>query len=179
LLLTLDQRRLLEVITCTGYLTERQAGVLLGERSEDHPARVLNQLRHLGKIRLANDRLADDGLAVLPRLADKRVDSDMLAAADVMLDISNGAPAAIASDRPPYKLCFLAERGDRLASYGVVMAVPGEEPRVNFLLDADKTERTVVFITRDAEQTERFTTALPHYFAVRDGGRFRYFKGKN
>jgi hypothetical protein len=173
LLLTLDQRRLLEVITCAGYLTERQAGVLLGERAEGHPARVLRQLRHLGKVRLAGD-----GIAVLPRLADKSVDSDMLAAVDVMLDISSGAPAAIASDRPPYKLCFLAERGDRLSSYGVVAAAPGEEPRVNFLLDADKTERTVVFIPRDAAQTERLKTALPHYFAVRDGGRFRYFKGK-
>ncbi|MDR1065716.1 MAG: DUF5697 family protein, partial [Oscillospiraceae bacterium] len=164
--------------TCTGYLAERQAGVLLGERAEGHPARVLNQLRHLGKVRLAGDRLDGDGIAVLPRLADKSVDSDMLAAVDVMLDISNGAPAAIASDRPPYKLCFLAERGDRLSSYGVVAAAPCEELRVNFLLDSDKTERTVIFITRDAAQTERFTTALPHYFAVRDGGRFRYFRGK-
>jgi hypothetical protein len=152
----------------------KQAGVLLGDCAVDYPMRVLNQLRHLGKIRLGGD-----GIAVLPRLAVKGVDDDMLDALDVMLDISNGAPAAIASGVPPFKLCFLAERGDRLASYGVVTAAPGDERRVCFLLDADKTERTVIFITRDAARTERLTTALPHYFAVRDGGRLRYFKGKS
>jgi hypothetical protein len=183
MIMTLGQNRLLDIIRRTGYLTTIHAYRLLDKpaptgqsASSDYPARVLKQLQHMQKI-----RLNANGAACLPHLADMPVDYDMLSTIDVMLDLSGNDPIAVSSKKPPFKLCFLSQRGDRLGSYGVVIAQPGDERRVCCSLGGCVSDifdsRTVVFVLRNPRQRDMFKTPLPHYFAVFDAGKYRYFRG--
>jgi hypothetical protein len=193
MLMTRDQQKLFDVIRHTGYLTAIHARRLLDksvpvgstgpvERAvhSGYPLRVLGQLQYLQKIRLNRG-----DVACLPHLVDSPVDHDMLSAIDVMLDLSGNAPVAVSSRKPPFKLCFLSQCGDRLGSYGIVAAPSGDERRVCLMLDEyakdgagnDLDSRTVVFVLRDPGLREAFNTSLPHYFAVFDAGKYRYFKG--
>jgi hypothetical protein len=130
-------------------------------------------------------RLNRDGVACLSHLVDSPVDCDLLSAIDVMLDLSGNTPIVVSSKKPPFKLCFLSQRGDRLGSYGVITASPGDERRVCLMLDEYARDsagngldsRTAIFILRNPDRRNMFTTSLPHCFAVFDAGKYRYFKG--
>jgi hypothetical protein len=187
MIVTRNQQKLLDIIRCTGYLATIHAYRLLdkpdaGERetggfaSSDYPVRVLWQLQNLQKI-----RLNADGVACMPHLVDSPVDHDMLNAIDIMLDLSANAPLSVSSKKPPFKLCFLSQRGDKLGSYGVVTAQAGDERRVcraiNETGDNGLESRTVIFILSDPEQRDLYSTSLPHYFAISSYGKYRYFKG--
>jgi hypothetical protein len=175
---TPDQDRVYRVLEQTGWMTVLQARRVLRVSSstvpEEYARRVLKQLRYLQKARPVTD-----DIFVLPRLAGKPVDTDMLAAADVMLDLTGDSLLALSSKKPPFKLCFLSGHGDTVTSYGIVSVREGEERQVNFLLEGMPDEkRTVIFLIHYPEQQALFRTILPHYFAVFDGGKRRYFKDR-
>ncbi|MDR0861799.1 MAG: DUF5697 family protein [Oscillospiraceae bacterium] len=176
-IVTTEQERLFAVIDKTGYLTTAQAERILPCTYPDkHSAfteRVLRQLQFQQKIRFMTDSVVK-----LPHLLEREPDFEMLAAIDIMLDIADGAPLELSAKKPPFKLCFLVERGDKVGSYGVVLAPPGDETQINFQLHGAE-HLTVIFVLTEPEQRERYKTALSHYFAVRDGGKYRYFKGEN
>jgi hypothetical protein len=175
-LTTPEQDLLYGVLEKTGCLTAEQALRILrasydASRS-DRALSVFNQLRHMQKIYLKSDNMA-----ILPHLAKKPVDADMLVAADIMLDLSDGKPLDISAKKPPFKLCFLAEHGDKIGSYGVVAAPPGGEYAANRALEDADVKRTVIFLLSEPHQQQLFKTTQNHYFALFDGGKYRYFKG--
>jgi hypothetical protein len=175
-LITPEQDLVYGVLEKTGCLTAEQALRILRASYDasnlDRALGVFNQLRHMQRL-----YLKPDNMAILPHLAQKPADADMLAAADVMLDLSNGKPLEISAKKPPFKLCFLAEHGEKIGSYGVVIVQPGEEDAANRALEETDTRRTVIFLLSESAQRPLLKTAQQHYFAIPDGDKYRYFKG--
>ena len=119
----------------------------------------------------------------------------MLAAVDVMLDLAGDSLLDLSARTPPFKLCFLAGRGETLSSYGIIPVREGQEPRICSLLEKLRADQRTIIFLLDSMRQATFKTTLPHYFAVRehgrssdestrmkstafDGGRYRYFKGE-
>ena len=175
-LITKDQAYIIMVIEATGFLRVSQVSRLLektgGVKSSAYIPGVIRQLRYMQKVYL----LPED-LISLPYLSGRPADEDMLAAVDIMLDLTKSKVLAVSTGKPPYKLCFLTDAGADIDSFGVIAAPPGEERKVNFLLEGDSLcQRTVVFLLRDLEQKALFKTSMPHYFAIFDEGTLRYYK---
>jgi hypothetical protein len=175
-LTTPEQERLYTIIDKTGCMTTAQAERILPQKNPDAPesfsARVLRQLQYQQKVRFVSE-----SVLTLPHLVERAPDRDMLAAVDIMLDITNGAPMDMSVKTPPFKLCFLAEQNGQIGSYGIIIAVPGNERRLNFQLEGTE-RRTVIFLLTSPKQSEKIQTTLPHYFAVADCGKYRYFKSE-
>jgi hypothetical protein len=102
----------------------------------------------------------------------------MLAATDVMLDVSDAKPLALAPGTPPCKLRFLAETERGIAGYAVIAAPPGRESEVNFALGETQNEkRAFILLIGNVAQREKFNIPAPHFFAMRENGKTRYFEG--
>jgi hypothetical protein len=175
-IITPEQDALLRVLDETRYLTAAQALRILQLVSETATpslaAHVLNQLRYMQKVFWKSETVV-----TLPHLSDKPIDADMLSAVDVMLDLSDGRLLTISSKKPPFKLCFLTERGGKLGSYGVVAAPPGGERAISQTLADMEAERTVIFLLSDTARQPLFKITQQHYFAIPDNGKYRYFRG--
>lgn len=172
-LTTRDQERVLSVLEKTGCLRIDQAARLLNDIGGKYAERVLRQLRYMQKIYRKTDTAV-----TLPHRAERPLDTDMLAAVDIMLDIAGGNLLAVSSGKPPFKLCFLTETGEGVGSYAVLIVPKGAEAQINFHMDeAVSQPRTLILMLEDIAQRERLTIPLPHFFAVFDGG-YRYFEGE-
>jgi len=140
---------------------------------EEYARRILKQLRYLQRARPVTE-----DIYMLPRLDNKPLDNDMLTVVDVMLDLTGDSLLGVSSKKPPFKLTFLSGHGDTVTSYGIISAREGEEHQVNFLLEGMPAEkRIVIFVLKCPELQALFRTTLPHYFALFEGGKRRYFKG--
>ena len=113
---------------------------------------------------------------MLFRSVKRDVARDILAAVDVMLDISDGTPLDIGGESAPFALRFLTDDGERVGSYGIIIVPPNGEARVNFQIEEVSTNAyTIIFLLADHTQRELIKTFQPHYFAVRDGDKYRYY----
>ncbi len=133
---------------------------------------MLRRLRYLGLL-----ARPDAGLVCLPELRGEAPDLDMLLALDILLAL---APAKLlqVSDRPPYKLRFLLQRTDGHIDPFAVMPVPlGHEGRVSQLLQAEPKGYVFLLYLERMEQHREITLARSHFFVLRQGDRFRFYKG--
>lgn len=165
----------------TGWLYGRQAYRFLRPGDERKtPELVAASLRQLCYIGKAADH--GKGLYSRPDLRGKEPDVWMLAAVDVMQDLAGGGLLDLAADRPPYKLCFLAQRDGEVASMAVLPVPPGGEAHTDFLLERppEGVDRTVILLLAYGGQRDLLHPKYPCYFAVPESGgpaRYRYYKG--
>ena len=86
----------------------------------------------------------------------------------------------LTSRRPPYKLCFLLERGresGKIDAFAVLPVEPGREQLVSILLAQQSQDVTVLLSLSDLEQHRLLHINQRHYFVIRKEGRLRFFKG--
>ena len=91
-----------------------------------------------------------------------------------------GPPLPLTSRRPPYKLCFLLERGresGKIDAFAVLPVEPGREQLVSILLAQQSQDVTVLLSLSDLEQHRLLHINQRHYFVIRKEGRLRFFKG--
>ena len=174
-LISQDQMNILRVLEKTRLLTVAQALRIVkaaNERAtEPYSLRALRQLRYMQKIRFESE-----DIIALPDIVQRDAATDMLAAVDVMLDISDGAPLDVGGESVPFALRFLTDDGERVGSYGIIIVPENGEARVNFQLEEVKTNaHTIIFLLADHIQRTLIKTTQPHYFAVRDGDKHRYY----
>jgi len=171
---TPDQKYLLSVLDATKTMRRDQAARLLaklrGEHDEAYAARCLWQLRHIRKIAWKTG-----GVFSTPMLSNEPTDGDMLSAIDVMLDLTDRRVLSASQGPAPYKLRFLSERGNGLGQFAVVVFNAGAERSVAAALPTAPDGHAVIFLLPDLSHKARVKTSLPHYFAIRDGSRLRYF----
>jgi len=175
--ITPDQEYILDILRKTRVMRTDQAAKLLSVidagKSEQYTARLLNQLQHMQKIAWKTD-----SLFTTPLLYKAPVDDEMLSAVDIMADLTDYRVASLSSYSKPYKLCFYTEQGDSIGSYAVIFVSPGDEMKITAALhDADKDDRTIIFLSSEPIQREIIKTSLPHFFAIRDNGKYRYYEG--
>jgi hypothetical protein len=174
--LTVYQRYISDILEETGALRAGQVRRLLQKLDEKtdpaYAGRLIVQLRTINRAFLKTEDVITP-----PRLRDKDVDTEMLLAVNVMLDLLEGAPLAVSAGKPPFKLRFVIERGDEVMPFGVAAAEPGGETELCYRLGGADNGTTVVFLLTDLRQSEKIHTGLPHFFAVHDGEKLRYFKG--
>lgn len=176
--LTENQAYLLSVLEETQCLSRRQAFALLRLREPwktlEQTDTALRQLRHINQ----TVYLADDVVALAACLG-QPPDSAMLEAVDVMLDLAGTEILSFSVHKPPFKLCFLTSLpGGGAGSFALLPVESGREAeRLQAVQGAAHDQFTVVFLLEDWSQHEKLQAAFPHYFALRDGGKRRYFKG--
>jgi len=172
---TPEQDYILAILKATGIMRKTQAVKLLdklgGCKGESHWERCFRQLGHIRKIAWVSD-----GLFTLPLLRRAPVDGDMLRAIDIMADLTDARVRAVTASTPPYKLCFLAEQRKGFGSYSIAIARPGAEALLTAAMQNHAQDgRTVVFLLSSPSQAGLVKTPLPHFFAVPEGGGYRYY----
>ena len=176
--LTHDQRYIADILEETRALRTEQVYKLLWLLDEGkdgvYAQRVLKQLHTVNYIYWVSDNTV-----TLPHLRNMEIDADMLSAVDVMLNLLESPPVALSSGKQPFKLSFLMERDGDVLTFGVAVAVPGEEEKLSFSLSNLGGDFIVIFLLSDLRQSELLKTSLEHYFAIPDDDRLRYFKGSN
>ena len=170
---TPDQEYIMLVLQAAKVMRKTQACKLLSKldsrKTDQYTGRCLDQLRYMQRVYLTGDML------MLPRLYNAPADEDMLAAIDIMLDLTDIRIHAISASTPPYKLCFLAEQKNGMGSYAVFAASPGSEALISAKLqNSGQNVHTVIFLISEISQAESIKTAMPHFFALPDGGNYRY-----
>ena len=160
-LISQDQMNILRILEKTRLLTVAQALRIVraaNERAtEPYSLRLLQQLRYMQKIRFESE-----DIIALPDIVKRDVARDILAAVDVMLDISDGAPLDIGGESTPFALRFLTDDGERVGSYGIIVVPPNGEARVNFQIEEVSTNAyTIIFLLADHMQRELIKTSQP------------------
>lgn len=173
---TPDQKYVLSVLDATKVMRKSQATKLLvklgGGRTEDYARHCLWQLKHIRKIAWKTDEVF-----VTPMMFNEPMDEDMLPAADIMLDLTDQRVISVSAGLAPYKLRFLSERDYGPNGFAIVVLNVGTEREINASLTTAPGDYTIIFLLSYLSQKDRVKTSLPHYFALRDGGRCRYFRG--
>ena len=161
MLLTNDQRFLLDILREVRYMRLDQILPLMRLRdpakAKSHCEAILRYLRYAGEL--------------VP---------EMLCALDILLSLAVGPPLQLTSRRPPYKLCFLLERGresGKIDAFAVLPVEPGREQLVSILLAQQSQDVTVLLSLSDLEQHRLLHINQRHYFVIRKEGRLRFFKG--
>lgn len=172
-----EQEYILSILHKTKFMRKVHAIKLLSmtdiKRNVDYTVRCLEQLRHIRKIKWVTS-----DVFTLPILYMEPVDEEMLSAVDIMLDMTDSKILALSASKPPYKLCFVNGSEDNFGSYAVIVVPHGSEAMITAsLYGAESDTRTVIFLLSGSSQKERIKTALPHFFAIHDSGKYRYFKG--
>ena len=110
MLLTNDQRFLLDILREVRYMRLDQILPLMRLRdpakAKSHCEAILRYLRYAGELVPVGD-----DLVCLAEFRGQEADPEMLCALDILLSLAVGPPLQLTSRRPPYKLCFLLERG--------------------------------------------------------------------
>ena len=165
MLLSVQQKYILEILRRTGCIRRRQLFPLVREKfrpmgveiSEHRLEVMLRQLRHcVGEVRMEEE---------LVRLSHARPDPRRLEAVDVMLELSGGAPVDFSAVgvEPPFLLRFSVGQSDAEHPFGLY-------------LKAQKGKR-VVWLSDDGVPPAGLILPPKHFFAARTGGVSHRFYG--
>lgn len=172
---TQDQKYVISILDATKMMRKGQAVRLLSklgaEYTDDYALRCLLQLKYIRKIAWKTD-----DLFAVPMMFNEPIDEDMLSAVDVMLDLTEKRILSIAAGPEPYKLRFLSASDKGSKGFAVIALNAGIESRMKSLLAEAPEGYTIIFLLSNILQKDRVETSLPHYFAIRDGGKYRYFR---
>ena len=179
MLLTNDQRFLLDILREVRYMRLDQILPLMRLRdpakAKSHCEAILRYLRYAGELVPVGD-----DLVCLAEFRGQEAAPEMLCALDIVLSLAVGPPLQLTSRRPPYKLCFLLERGresGKIDAFAVLPVEPGREQLVSILLAQQSQDVTVLLSLSDLEQHRLLHINQRHYFVIRKEGRLRFFKG--
>ena len=146
MLLTNDQRFLLDILREVRYMRLDQILPLMRLRdpakAKSHCEAILRYLRYAGELVPVGD-----DLVCLAEFRGQEADPEMLCALDILLSLAVGPPLQLTSRRPPYKLCFLLERGresGKIDAFAVLPVEPGREQLVSILLAQQSQDVTVL-----------------------------------
>lgn len=135
MLLTNDQRFLLDILREVRCMRLDQILPLMRLRdpskAKSHCEAILRYLRYAGELVPVGDNLV-----CLAEFRGQEADPEMLCALDILLSLAVGPPLQLTSRRPPYKLCFLLERGresGKIDAFAVLPVEPGREQLVSIL----------------------------------------------
>lgn len=171
-----DQRYFMSILRETGFIRLDQALPLLRiNEPQKEPGQAGGMLRQLQYFGLLTKTGGD--MVCLPELRDRTPDRERLLALDVLLALK---PARLlqVSVQPPYPLCFLLQRADgRIDHFAVMPAPMGHEGRVCQLLQAEPGEYVFLILLEDLEQHRQVRLGRSHFFVLRQGGSFRFYKG--
>ena len=172
---TPDQKYILSILDATKVMRKDHAFRLLeklsAEYTEGYELRCLMQLKYMRKIAWKTD----DVFAV-PMMFNEPIDEDMLSAVDIMLDLTGKRVMSVSAGPEPYKLRFLSARDKGSNGFAVIVFNASLEREISASLHRIPDGHTIIFLLSNLSQKDRVKTALPHYFAIRDGGRYRYFR---
>ncbi len=104
----------------------------------------------------------------------QEADPEMLCALDILLSLAVGPPLQLTSRRPPYKLCFLLERGresgkiDRIRG-SCRWSRDGNSLSASFWRSKSQ-DVTVLLSLSDLEQHRLLHINQRHYFVIRKEG---------
>ena len=172
---TPDQKYILSVLDATKIMRKSQVVKLLSKLgagyTEDYALRCLLQLKYIRKVAWKTD----DVLAV-PMMFNEPIDEDMLSAIDVMLDLTDKQILSVAAGPEPYKLRFLSAGDEGAKGFAVIAFNTGTASKIKTSIPDAPDGHTIIFLLSHMHQSDRVKTTLPHYYAVRDGGKYRYFR---
>lgn len=165
MLLTNDQRFLLDILREVRYMRLDQILPLMRLRdpakAKSHCEAILRYLRYAGELVPVGD-----DLVCLAEFRGQEADPEMLCALDILLSLAVGPPLQLTSRRPPYKLCFLLERGresGKIDAFAVLPVEPGREQLVSILLAQQSQDVTVLLSLSDLEQHRLLHINQRHY----------------
>jgi hypothetical protein len=177
---TPEQEYILSILNVTRIMRRDQAFHLLAKLNkwntevytQTYTLRCLWQLKHIRRLAWKTD-----DVFTLPLLFHEPIDEEMLSAIDIMLDLTKEKILSVSVGPAPYKLSFSSEKGKDLKAFAIVTVKPGSEKISTILLNSDSSDgRIIIFLLSSLSQRDSVKTSLPHYFAILDGGRYRYFK---
>lgn len=171
-----DQRYFMSILRETGVIRLDQVLPLLRinepQKEPSHAGAMLRRLQYLGLLTKAGE-----DVICLPKLRNEPPNRERLLALDVLLALR---PAQLlqVSVQPPYPLSFLVQRADGWADFFAVMPVPmGQEAQISQLLQAEARNHVFLLLLDSVEQHRQITLARNHFFVLRQGGNFRFYKG--
>ncbi len=174
--LTEDQRYFMSILRETGFIRLDQVLPLLRisepDKEPGHAGAMLRRLQYLGLLTKAGG-----DMVCLPGVRNQPPDRERLLALDVLLALK---PARLlqVSAQQPYPLCFLLQRPDGWIGHFAVMPVPmGHEGRISQLLQAETKDYVFLLLLDSVEQHRQITLGRDHFFVLRQGGSFRFYKG--
>ena len=177
MLLTLQQRYVLNLLRQLKCLRQDQAGLLMRrafprrdgrELSTSAADTILCQLRHC-----TSDVLMEDGLV---RLASAKPNVQRLEAVDVMLELTDGRVQNISLGREPPVLLRFVSGGERLRLF-TISDLDAVLPQTLSDIFRQKSER-LIWISGSGHAPERLFLPPGHFFAARqEDGSHRFYSG--
>lgn len=152
--------------------------------SHEQMAAMLNQLKIMGRIMMS------DGYVMLPG---RKINTNLISAFDVMMDLTNGDVILFFPGRNPITLMFsvVAECSGSQSSFpcesdnvitpinnfGVVSVEPYCESSICGRLRSIDRDMTLIFILCDIEQQKMIKVENKSYFAIQgESGKYKFFK---
>jgi len=173
--ITPNQEYILSILNETKVMRKDQAIRLLmkldaGITVED-AQRCIGQLRHIRKLVWKTDNVFTH-----PMLFHKPTDDEMLSAIDIMIDLSKQRVLSVSAGPAPFKFRFLSEEGNGARSFAVAVVQPGYESTIMAAPNDTLEGCIAILLLSERSQKDTVKTEMQHYFAIRSGGRYHYFK---
>lgn len=174
--LTEDQRYFMSILRETGFIRLDQVLPLLRisepDKEPGHAGAMLRRLQYLGLLTKAGE-----DMVCMPGVRNELPNRERFLALDVLLALKPERLLQV-SVRPPYPLCFLLQRADGRIDHFATMPVPmGHEGRISRLLQAEPGEYVFLLLLEGVGQHREIRLARDHFFVLRQGGSFRFYKG--
>ena len=134
------------------------------------------QVEHmLGQLRYLNEVMIKGDFVMLPQ---RRIMAEVIAAFDIMFEITAGTKLSVNPGEPPYILFYTIPGNESAGIYGVVYVSRGKELRIGARLKNTRDSGlTLIVILEFLEQQQYFAAVENVYFAIHDGTKYRYFTG--
>ncbi len=175
MLLSVQQKYILEVLRKLGYVKQDQLHVLVRGKFQ-RPDFGISEARMTAMLRQLRSGLGDfhvDGNFVY--LARDQPDAARLEAIDIMLELSEGAPQGFTVKVDSPRLLRFALGGDKLKLFSVAKLSYVSDPR---LIQRERAER-IVWISDSGTPPEELTLPPKHFFAARQADGSHRFYGSN
>ena len=128
---------------------------------------MLSQLRHMGDVMLNGE------LVMLPH---RPVNHDVLAAFDIMFEVTAENKAILFPGKPPCSLYFTVDGVNNSRFYGIIVVKLGGEHELAInIINNRSPDITLILILQDIDQNQYFGAVKNAFFVLRDGGKYRYF----
>lgn len=173
MLLTKDQKLLLEILEKFGSLRKDQIEFLLRhEYSWVQTEKTYKILSMYGHIKIYGNTVS---------FPDKSFDTKTIDAVDIMVNIAGESLVQYQKGNEPFLVTFFKEKDGKLWRYDVCSVAFGTEIVINADLENINTKyRKIIFLLEREEQIPALHVNCEHFFAIKQNNKFHYFrKGEN
>lgn len=168
MLLTKDQKLLLEILEKFGSLREDQIEFLLRhEYSWVQPEKTYKILSMYGHIRIYGNTVS---------LFNKSLEVNIIDAVDVMINIAGESLMQYQKGNEPFLVTFFKEKNGKLWRYDICSVAFGTESIMNAALESINPKyRKIIFLLEREEQIPALFVNCEHFFAIKQNNKFHYF----